>query len=337
MHDLSNGAESAEADRFNVVIAVCTCKRNLQLEKCIESIAAQVMPSNWQLSLVVIENDATANAQSLVEKIARTAPFPVHYQLETRQGIPYARNCALDAALREKCDWILFIDDDETAADGWLQGYAEALRRYSADVIHGRVIYQLPVNDRWVHLLKRNAANDLREEGKKVRSAATNNVLIASRLFSPSGLNLRFDIAFQFSGGSDTEFFNRAGQAGASIVYSAMPIVHETVPIERCSLKWLLQREARTTAASVCIDVRHYGKATAVRKHSRRAITNLFQSAGYLLKAVGYLLVKPDEVRRQLLIAILRLGRCYGRLLGLSGRMLSPYKTINSVEAGPNR
>lgn len=314
-----------------ILIAICTCKRPAMLRSCLDSIIAQQIPENWLLALAVIENDSVSRSQPIVENVARKASVPVFYRLETRQGIPYARNCAIDEALRWQSDWLIFIDDDEVADKTWLLSCAIAISRYAAEVIHGKVIYRLPEADRWAHLLERNANSDLRAEGKKARSAATNNVLISSRLFEPSGMNLRFDTAFQFSGCSDTEFFNRARIGGATIIYSALPIVYETVPIERCTVKKLFQREARTTAALVCIDASHYGKAAAMRKHLRRAVTNLFQSLGYFLQFAGCLLVRPRKARKHLLVSLLRFGRFYGRILGLSGRMMSPYKTIDSI------
>jgi len=216
-----------------VLIALCTRKRQSMLRECLDSIIALPIPVNWQLTLVVVENDTSPHSQAVVDEYAHKAPFPVFYRREQRLGIPYARNCAIEEAINQQSDWLLFIDDDETADPQWLAGYAQALASHNADVIQGAVIYRWPENDRWVRLLDRNAANAMRPEGKRMHTAATNNVLISSRVFSPRGMNLRFDINFQFTGGSDTEFFKRARLRGATIVYSARPVVYETVAPER--------------------------------------------------------------------------------------------------------
>jgi GT2 family glycosyltransferase len=226
---------------------------------------------------------------------------------------------------------LIFIDDDEVAGEDWLLHYADTLKRKSADVIHGRVIYKLPAEDRWAHLLERNVANDQREDGKVVHSAATNNVMISSRLFSTTHMALEFDTALRFSGGSDTEFFNRARSGGATLIYSAGAVVYEYVPIERCSFTRLLQREARVSAAGAYIDSRHYGKKKAIRKHARRSLQNLAQSIGYFILSGCFLPISRIKSKTNFLKSGLRASRAYGRLLGMSGRLLSPYKTIDRI------
>jgi succinoglycan biosynthesis protein ExoM len=312
-----------------ILIAVCTCQREAQLAICLNSIVRQALPLDWTVELLVVENGAAGNALSIVNEARKTAAFEILYEQEALLGIPFARNRALEIANSRDCDWMIFIDDDEIADDDWLLNYAGALKNYPADVIHGKVIYQFPASDNWAHLLERNASNDKRIDGKVVHSAATNNVMFSARLFASNQMALSFDTALRFSGGSDTEFFNRARRAGAKIVYSAKPVVYETVPMERCTLKRLMQRDARVTAAAVYIDALHYGKSRAVLKHAKRGVQNFIQGCGYFVVSMGCCLLDRVEVRKNFLKSCLRFSRCYGRILGMSGRLLSPYKTID--------
>ena len=96
-----------------ILIAVCTCQRDAQLAVCLDSIVRQAIPLDWIVELLVVENDASGNALSIVNEARKKAPFEILYEQETLQGIPFARNRVLEIARLRGCDWVIFIDDDE--------------------------------------------------------------------------------------------------------------------------------------------------------------------------------------------------------------------------------
>ena len=59
-------------------------------------------------------------AHPIVELARRDLRFPITCVSESRKGTNFARNAAM-AACVDECDWIAFIDDDETPAVTWLK------------------------------------------------------------------------------------------------------------------------------------------------------------------------------------------------------------------------
>ena len=107
---------------MRISIAVCTAGRPELLRACLESIIAQEGPAGSELRLIVVDNNQLPDAEPIAAEIAGKGRFPVHYVHESRLGIPFARNRAIDTALALKSDWIAFIDDDHEATPGWLVG-----------------------------------------------------------------------------------------------------------------------------------------------------------------------------------------------------------------------
>lgn len=314
--------------REKIVIGVCTCRRPLLLGKCLESLAALPVNPNYHLDIIVIENDEVPLNEGIVVSARTRSPHALYYYHEPSIGIPFARNRAIDEALLLSASWIAFIDDDEIAESDWLNQLYDAALHFNADAIHGRVLYQYPLEDRWAHLLGHNDKSAVRLHGKALKSAATNNIIFSSRLVSAEGLGLRFDTTLRFSGGSDSDFFNRAFLKGAKFYYSGLAVVYEAIPLERCTLAYLFERNARTRASALYTDKKNLGPAHALRKHSRRFLQSLLQAAGYLLRSPLWLLLDQKKSRELYIRGVLKLANCYGSLLGLCGKLPTPYKQI---------
>ena len=63
------------------------------------------------------------------------------YEVESNQGIPHARNAVITLAKAET-DFIVFIDDDQTADPHWLDALLKVQRDTKADVVTGPAIPQ---------------------------------------------------------------------------------------------------------------------------------------------------------------------------------------------------
>jgi succinoglycan biosynthesis protein ExoM len=317
-----------QIDASRIAVAITTRRRPVMLGECLLSMLRLKIP-DATVSLIVVENDDKNCSADIVDSFRQRTPFPLHYVLETTSGIPFARNRAIEEALNLQADWLVFLDDDETVDPDWLVELLISAKKYQADVVHGRVIYQYPEDDKWAHLSEKNFIYQHRQDGKSVHSAATNNVIISARLFRQDGLELRFDNALKFSGGSDTDFFNRARIKGARLVYGAKAIVYETVPIERCSLAWLFSRDARIAATSVYMDKKNIGREAALFKHMRRFLQNVIQCPGLFVLAMLFVLFDLDRAKKYFLKGYLKIASAYGRYRGLKGRLFTPYKKVD--------
>lgn len=223
-------------------ICICTCQRVQLLNQCLDSIAECRRPANTLVSVMVIDNDASQSALSLVTDLAATFPIPLRYIAEPRRGIPCARNRAINETHRLGSDYLVFIDDDEWVQTDWLESLYGYCCKVGGDVVvAGCVISELPDNVpphiRAVYQKKKHTT------GGQLSSCATNNVIIP--MYVTRDLGLRFDESNPLAGGTDTIFFVEAVSRGVKIVRCAEALVHESVPLSRANLRWLSKRKYR--------------------------------------------------------------------------------------------
>jgi len=225
----------------NIVISACTYKRPDGLKALLRSLAAIKIPNDIEMSIRIIDNEPTPAAKNLVEQCAKNMPRPVYYAHEKEAGIAPARNRALSEANNE--DFLIFVDDDETAHPDWLNELWEVQKRNKAQFVQGPVT--LTVEDQedkwWIDTLlfkqKTFPDNAPRHE------AWSNNVMIDMNFVRE--YNLSFDQALRFDGGEDTLFFQQMTAKNAKGVFAANAIVYEEQPKERLTWKWTITRQFR--------------------------------------------------------------------------------------------
>lgn len=314
---------------FNhIIVAICTRQRPVMLSRCLAALLQQSIPPGMKYSLLVIENDNEPRSEMQVMQLQTTTPVSVHYRLESDIGIAQARNRALSEALLLGTDWLWFVDDDVVAAENCLRALIEAAIDFDAEVIHGKVAYQYPASDRWGKLSQQ--ALRQRQHGKQIHSAATNNVLFSCRLFSETGLALRFDTKLGLCGGEDTLFFKLAHKNHVVMVFSEKAQVFETVLADRCSLPSLLLRQAGITSSGVYIDQQVMGIAGARAKHRRRLRQNLLQLLAAVI-ASPIMLLRFGRVREYILSVLTKAAISYGRWRGLHGKLFDSYRQISGI------
>ncbi len=297
-----------------VAIGVCTARRPEMLRCCLAALAAQVIPEGVELTLIVADNEPAPNNRQAVEEFAASCPFPVVYVHEARRGISRARNAVLDAC-GDRFAWIAFTDDDCRAAPDWIAALVAATERHGAEVVYGRrewvppepapFWYEPPERLRW-------------EEGQVLRHAATHNVLMAGKL-----AGMRFDE--QLFAAEDTDFFLRATLQDARIVYSAVPVVWETIPPHRATLRYQIKKAFSRGANRTSLHRKHKGLAGATVRVLGR-LTG--QAPIALFRLVTAPLVWPFSERRfksHVVKALRRLAAAAGAVVGLAGWSGNPY------------
>jgi len=303
------------------------------LRRCLTSLLEQKITNDTTsdisltVSLLVIENDTVAHAPAIITSLEANAPFKIRHHLEPDIGIAQARNRALKEALLLNGDWLWFIDDDEIADPDCLQQLFQTAYEFDAEVVQGKVLYEYPASDKWAQLSKFGEQNAV--DGKEMHTAATNNTLLSSRLFAGSGLGLYFDPLLRVSGGEDTLFFKKAYANKVKIVFSESAIVREPVSESRCSLGFILDRQARITATAVYADRKVLGETKALAKHRRRLRQNLVQATVNMLVAPFASLLKPNQSRYYFLKALLKVATLRGRWRGLRGNLYKSYNIIH--------
>jgi len=226
---------------LTITVAIATKLRPKGLQMLLQALQ-DIQAPIADVNIAVIDNDPCKSAHEVVEQIAATSKWPIKYIHESREGIPFARNAAIDAAADS--EFLAFIDDDETPKSDWLVHFEHLMQKYPAvDAVTGPVDCVLPKETpEWVRsapMFKPPKTGPL----ERRNTAATSNVFI--RVASIQRLGLRFDERFPLMGGSDTEFFSNLTAQGGQILFDPGARVFEHVPVERTSLRWILRRGYR--------------------------------------------------------------------------------------------
>lgn len=237
-----------------VVVAVLTYRRPAELAALLPELVAQAATLVPPAHVVVVDNDPDAPAvhaadphgspRATVAAAGGHAAVMVHYAWQPRPGIAAARNEALDAAFAADVGALVFIDDDERPAPGWLDALVATWTATGAGAVVGPVVSAFEAEmDPWV------AAGGFFERrspptGTRVEVAATNNLLLDLAVVSRAGLT--FDERFGLSGGSDTLFTRQLHACGAEMVWCAQALVTDRVPASRTTRRWVLARALRS-------------------------------------------------------------------------------------------
>lgn len=297
----------------SVDICIATFRRPRLLDTLLDSIQAQDCLEQITLRVIVIDNDAMRSAESVVARHRTIAPFPVIYDVEPEQNIALARNRGLSHV---QADYVVFIDDDESAAKDWLSKLLDARNTYDADVVFGPVIPILPpdVAD-WC---RRGRFFERRRypTGTQRFFGATNNTLIRTRFLVDK--DLFFDASYGLTGGSDTELFWRAHRKGARMIWCDEAEVREVVPPERATTGWLLRRAYR--GGQVYARIFSRDQTWLERKSWTTKRILYFGAAGFLLLAIGGL---RKEWRVH---ALQKMATNLGQITGLYGATYEEYR-----------
>jgi succinoglycan biosynthesis protein ExoM len=188
----------------------------------------------------VVDNDAQQSAKAVVDSIQQPR-FPIVYAVEPRKNISHARNKSVELASGE---YILFIDDDETASETWVASMLGAVKTHEADGVFGRVISDFHnETPEWMKSVYLFNIPTL-QTGCPARYFTVGNCLVkASLLKTKDG---PFDEAYGITGGEDMHLFSRLRQQDKRLIYCYEGWVAEFVPPERTRVGWILKRAYRT-------------------------------------------------------------------------------------------
>lgn len=306
---------TSAAVQADIVLCVCTWRRPAGLRRLLA--AASELEYDGRLAVVVVDNDAAAEGIAVCRDTAAAFRWPLAAVQESRPGISYARNSAVERALELRPRFIAMLDDDEWPSRGWLRELVRVLDTTGADVVGGPVIPRFPpAAGIWPALADVYTVNLRRPDGAPCTLYAAGNFIARADCFRALG-PAPFDPGFARTGGEDLVFFCRLARLGFRMHWSAAAEVYETVTADRMSLTWLTRRQRRRGSLNVVVQ-RMFAPgpiAEAMR---------LTKTAGLLSLALGYrILAAPFPVRR--LRAILLLHKALGKVAGHLGRRITQY------------
>jgi succinoglycan biosynthesis protein ExoM len=260
-------------------VCIATYKRPGLLERLLDSLADQALPEDVELELLVVDNDPDGSAESVCSRFRDLRGADIRYFLQPVKNISLTRNVAVEKARGE---FLLFIDDDESAVRNWVASLLAAMETFGADGVFGRVIPEFP--EQTPEWIMRSILFDkpCLPTGATASHTRTSNALIKASLLK--GLPGPFDPAYGLTGGEDTHLFEKLRRKGAKFISCREAIVSESIPRERACLRWMVKRAYRggNTYARRLIEGAEASKAG-------RRMSMLIQGAGYSL--VGLLLM----------------------------------------------
>ena len=242
-----------------IALVVCSSGKSPILRQALDSLLHQQTHAGWTVdSLIIVWNGDSTD----IERAKRSlndfpfgdshGPIQVCEVVESRRGIPFARNRGVEVARSRGIDWLYFMDDDCLADGDLLVRLTERASRDDAQVVAGGWEI-VPVGDlsTWLPLddfgLKHYEIDGRKcLDGDILPTAFTRNVLFDLTFietFPPR--YRRFDEVFADSGGSDTRFFFEVSRRGGKIVFAADARVSEKYSDERLTLRWHIRRRIR--------------------------------------------------------------------------------------------
>ena len=257
-------------------IFVCTYRRSV-VRDCLLSLIQSIQQTSCRdVEIHVVDNDTAGSGKAVFDTLMQESDIPLFYHLESSPGIASARNRCLDLAA-EACDWLLFVDDDETVDEQWFAGYLSVFENSEADAYVGwvKTVYPEYVG----HDIRESGLHDrsAHEHLKPIRFGACNNCALSIDFINQH--TLRFDDQYNAMMGEDSDLFERINRKGGRILWNAQSTVYEILVPERATRAWAYKRYGRV------------GKTYALRKKrylSRMGILKeLVQSTVNMAAAFG--------------------------------------------------
>ena len=208
------------------------------MEGLLQGLDQQVTKGKFKFSIVVVDNDSSQSARSIVESWSKRLSVPMVYEVEPHQNIALARNASVRMA---SGDLVSFIDDDEEPSCDWLCRLYQELVESGADGVLGPVIPKFE-EDAPVWAVKgRVFQRPSFKTGEAIHWSITGmgNVLIKREVLLESDGPFNPQLG---AGGEDTDFFCRAMSRGRVFVWSAEAVCYERVPPERTRVGFQLRR-----------------------------------------------------------------------------------------------
>lgn len=220
----------------HISVCICTYKRPALLKRLLEDLVRQDTDGAFTYSIVVVDNDDSQSARTVVSEFVVASNTPVVYCVQPRRNIALTRNKAVEEA---RGDFIAFIDDDEFPILRWLLALFTACNEYDVEGVLGPVMpYFDESTPKWI---VKGGFYDRPRHASGTRliwsETRTGNALIKSRLFAEGQ---RFNA--EFLAASDQEFFRNAMAKGCVFSWCNEAVVYEVIPPGRCKRSFLVRK-----------------------------------------------------------------------------------------------
>jgi glycosyltransferase involved in cell wall biosynthesis len=275
--------EGRPPDAPLVSVVICTHNRARNLQRALQSVAAQTLPLEG-FETIVVDNASTDGTRTVAQGL-RTAAN-VHYVFNSTLGLCHARNAGWRAA---RGRYVAYLDDDAEATPGWLVEILRAFEsvRPTPGCVGGRVepVFEAPrpawLSDEIALSLTIVDWSEVPHVIQDLRSEWLVGANIACRreLLEEVG---GFDPALDRSGDNllssgDVYLQRLITEAGHSCYYQPAAAVRHHVPASRLERRWFVRRYYWQGVSDAVMEILHDRPTAPVRRRAalRRALALL--------------------------------------------------------------
>ncbi len=118
-----------------ITIAICTYNGEKRLPGLVAELEGQQSPLPFEI--LIVDNNSTDNTPIIIEQLKEETGISLRSVVEENQGIPFARNRAIEESLES--DYLYFIDDDEIPYPDWISSACKVFEKFDAKCVGGRI------------------------------------------------------------------------------------------------------------------------------------------------------------------------------------------------------
>jgi glycosyltransferase involved in cell wall biosynthesis len=299
-------------------VALCTHNHADRLTRTLADLP-QIRSPEAAWEFLVIDNGSRDITPQLLAGHAWPAGWDVRVVREEKLGLSNARNRAIAEA---RGDYIIFLDDDETADPDWLCAYERLIRTTQADAFGGRirVLFEEDFRPPWLsdellgflgELNRADAIVPLTERGTSFyggnfgfRRVLAGQVGGFDAMLGRKGSDN--------TGGEEVDFYRRLLAAGCKVWWTPEAVIHHRIQAEKLNRSYFRDLHYRQ------------GRMEAIRERGAGSRLPPAYLYGQLLRAVLAVLNdfsaggRNATLRREMNVAYF-LGRILGCALGPRG------------------
>jgi glycosyltransferase involved in cell wall biosynthesis len=209
---------------FDITIVVPTVRKSANLMKCVEAIIRAAQDSKIRSEILVVDNSLLP--KPLILSTAMIGEFHKVDVLVCAKGVNKARNLGLKNA---NSPVVLFIDDDCIVPNSKFLQTHLFFHRENKEIFAAGGMYSVAPETNQISRCYIERQNDWLSRGMNSNTKKV-NFLIGGNMSIKKEFSIKFNLFFDemiLYGGSETEFFTRAFNAGMECYLLEAPVIHK--------------------------------------------------------------------------------------------------------------
>ena len=222
-----------------ISIVIPTFQRPDGIKTALNSVEIQ-NPGERPLEIVVADNDPAGSAEQFVRSYSKTCQYDITYVHVPKPGVSNARNGALKNV---RGRFVIFLDDDMQAREGWLEALLKTSLKYEAGIVFSAAIAKMPnpgdPRNKYMAPFFSSMFHN-KPEGLVNETLGTGGCLLdLSKCELPDP---PFDTSLNETGGEDDILFDYLRQNGTKAAWSPSAKSWEIVPASRANTQYIWAR-----------------------------------------------------------------------------------------------